>query len=87
MILAYILIVNASTYWAFRTDKMRAVRGQYRISEKNLLLLAALGGSPAAIYAQQRLRHKTHKQPFAAQLLGIVGLQAGAFIGLLTYPG
>ena len=78
----YALGVNALTYLAFRSDKRRAVRRQYRIPERRLLTLAALGGSPAALYAQQSLKHKNRKQPFATILLLITGLQIGALLGL-----
>jgi uncharacterized membrane protein YsdA (DUF1294 family) len=78
----YAVAINSLTYLAFRTDKRRAVRHQFRISESRLLTLAALGGSPAAIYAQQSLRHKNRKQPFATILLLITGLQIGSLLGL-----
>ena len=71
----YLVVVNALTYLSFRDDKRRAVLSRRRIPERRLLALAALGGSPAAFYAQQRLRHKTVKQPFASLLLAIAGLQ------------
>lgn len=72
----YLAVVNALTYLSFRADKRRAVRSQRRIPERRLLTLAAIGGSPAAIYAQQTLRHKTVKQPFATLLLAVAALQA-----------
>lgn len=79
----YLAVINALTYLSFREDKRRAMRFQRRIRERHLLALAAFGGSPAAIYAQQTLRHKTTKQPFATQLLVIVGLHIGVLAGLV----
>lgn len=79
----YLAVINALTYLSFRDDKRRAVQARRRIPERRLLALAALGGSPAAIYAQQTLRHKTAKQPFATLLLAIVGLQVGVLAGLV----
>jgi uncharacterized membrane protein YsdA (DUF1294 family) len=76
------MIINFITYFAFWTDKQRARQGGWRISEDNLFFLAVLGGSPAAIFAQQHLRHKTRKQPFSTVLLCILGLQIGAAIVL-----
>jgi len=78
----YLLVINSTTYLAFWSDKERAQQRLYRISESNLLFLALLGGSPAAIFAQQYLRHKTRKQPFCTILLCIPGIQTGVAIGL-----
>jgi uncharacterized membrane protein YsdA (DUF1294 family) len=73
----YLLAINLITYFVFWADKERAQRRLYRISERNLLLLAILGGSPAAILARQNLRHKIKKQPFSTILLCIPVIQIG----------
>jgi len=82
LLAAYLPIINALTYLAFAIDKERAQRRLYRIPEGNLLLLALLGGSPAAFFACLRLRHKTKKQPFGTHLFTIAGVQAFAAIWL-----
>lgn len=69
----YAVFANLLTYTAFAVDKHRAVQGGWRMPERTLLLLAALGGWPAAKLAQHRLRHKTRKQPFRL-MLNLVGL-------------
>ena len=76
----YLLAINAATYFAFWIDKTRARQGGYRVSESTLLSLSFLGGSPAALLARQRLRHKTLKQPFTGQLFAIIALQIGAVL-------
>ena len=81
-IAAWLLAINAATYLAFAGDKRRAGRGERRISERALLTLAVLGGSPAAFLAQRRLRHKTRKQPFAALLILVAVVQIAVVIGL-----
>lgn len=83
LLAAWLLAVNAATYLAFRQDKQAAIAGERRTPEQRLLLLAALGGSPAAVLAQRTLRHKTRKQPFATLLLLIAGLQAAGAAWLL----
>jgi len=80
--LIYLPVINVITWLAFWADKERARQGLYRIPERTLLLLALAGGSPAAIHAQQRLRHKTRKQPFATILAGIPVLQVATLIGI-----
>jgi uncharacterized membrane protein YsdA (DUF1294 family) len=85
----WLLLVNAVAYAAMAIDKSQAVasarRRVWRVPEAMLLGLAVLGGSPGALAAQQRLRHKTRKQPFAALLLAIAGLQLGGVIGWLLW--
>ena len=83
--LLHLLAINAITFAAFWIDKRRAQQGLYRVRERTLLLLALLGGSPAAILAQQRLRHKTRKQPFAGILASIAVIQIAALIGIVLF--
>ena len=54
------------TYAAYAIDKAAAVSGRWRTSEKTLHLLALACGWPGALWAQQRLRHKTAKPAFIA---------------------
>ncbi|MCU4538354.1 DUF1294 domain-containing protein [Acinetobacter bereziniae] len=64
MILLFVSIINVMTYWFYSQDKEAAQMNQRRVPENTLHILAFLGGWPAAWLAQQRLRHKTQKQPF-----------------------
>ena len=80
-ILAYMAAVNAMTFAMFAWDKRAAQTRAWRVPERRLLGLAALGGSPAALVARQILRHKTRKEPFGTILVWILGLQAGALAG------
>ncbi|MFM2300632.1 MAG: hypothetical protein RLZZ84_368 [Pseudomonadota bacterium] len=69
--------INAWTWLSFWYDKRQAATGGRRIAERTLLGLALIGGTPAAFFAQQTLRHKTRKQPFRAWLWLITAAQAG----------
>lgn len=73
---AYLIVVNGLTFAAFALDKRAAEHRAWRIPERRLLLLAALGGTPAALCAQQVPRHKTRKEPFRTSLWVIVAVQA-----------
>jgi uncharacterized membrane protein YsdA (DUF1294 family) len=77
-----LLIVNLGAAMAFAHDKRLAVEGGRRIRESTLLWLAAIGGSPGALWARQRFRHKTRKQPFGTQLELIAMAQVGVMLGL-----
>jgi uncharacterized membrane protein YsdA (DUF1294 family) len=70
--LGYMVAVNLATYALFAVDKRRAIEGDRRLPEKQLLLWSALGGVFGATLAQQRLRHKTRKEPFRTLLLGLL---------------
>jgi uncharacterized membrane protein YsdA (DUF1294 family) len=76
-------LVNAWTILRFWQDKQRAIAGERRVRESDLLGLALIGGSPGALLARQLFRHKTRKEPFSTQLLVIVVLQIGAIIGFV----
>lgn len=78
-----LLAVNLLTAWRFADDKRRAVAGDRRIPESDLLFLAAIGGTPGAFLARHVWRHKTRKQPFSTWLWLIATVQAGAAIGFL----
>ena len=64
MVLLFVSIINAMTYWMYAQDKEAAQNGNRRVPENTLHILSVLGGWPAAWLAQQKLRHKTQKQPF-----------------------
>lgn len=80
--LAALACINLWTIYCFRADKRSATLGRRRIPERDLLMLALIGGSPGAFYARQRFRHKSTKQPFSAFLwliaCGQIALIAGA---------
>jgi len=78
-----LLLINAWTILRFWQDKQRAIAGERRIRESDLLGLALIGGSPGALFARRLFRHKTRKEPFSTQLLLIVVLQVGALIGFV----
>lgn len=81
---ASLLLINLATVAAFALDKRRAMRGEWRIAESTLLSLAVIGGSPGAVWARRRFRHKTRKQPFSGTLDVIATIHAGVAIGLLA---
>ena len=78
-----LLTVNLWTILRFWQDKKRAIAGDWRIPEANLLGLALIGGSPGALLARRWFRHKTRKEPFSTLLLLIAALQVGAIAGLV----
>jgi len=84
--LGWLVFINMLTYATFARDKEAAERGDWRVPERTLLLMAAAGGSIGAIVARQHLRHKTRKQPFVTILFLIAAAQA-VFLGALIDSG
>lgn len=84
-LLLALVFINLWTMLAFWRDKKRAVAGERRFSEADLLVLALAGGSPGALLARRLFRHKTRKQPFSTRLFLIAAIQAGAAAGLIFF--
>lgn len=82
--IAYLACVNAVTFIAYGLDKRASMKGGWRISEKSLLSLAFLGGSPAAFLASRVFRHKTKKTSFRSKLILVVILQIILVVGYLA---
>lgn len=60
----YLLIINFLTWVVYGLDKGRAKSRKWRISERTLLVLAAVGGSAGALVGMLLFRHKTKKAKF-----------------------
>jgi uncharacterized membrane protein YsdA (DUF1294 family) len=81
----YLVIINVATFLVFLWDKVRAKNGEWRVKESTILLLAAIGGTPAAFIARALFRHKTRKQPFGYILIAIAVIQVIGVTGLIIY--
>ncbi len=64
VIVAYLVVVNVVAFAVYGTDKRRAERGNARIPEAVLLLLAFIGGAVGALAGMLRFHHKTRKLRF-----------------------
>ena len=76
----YIIGINVISFLVYGLDKWKARNEKYRISEKTLLLLAAIGGSIGAYAGMQIFRHKTQKAKFYLGVPAIILLQIGVFL-------
>ncbi len=74
----YLLIgINFITVTLAFIDKRAAIRGARRISERTLLLFAALGGSPGLYASMYLFHHKTKHAKFYIGVPLILLIQGG----------
>ncbi len=62
--LLHVVLLSLVAWFVYAWDKRRARADGRRISEANLLWLAALGGAAGAWIAMVRQRHKTKRRTF-----------------------
>lgn len=76
-LLIYLLIINALGFLLMRADKARAKKNRWRIPERTLMTVAALGGSLGSLMGMYLFRHKTRHRKF---VWGIPLLLAGQIV-------
>jgi len=76
----YLIFINLLTAYLFYYDKKSAKFGSWRTSEKTLLSMAAIGGTPAAYWAINKFRHKSKKSSFKSKLFVVAIAQFFALI-------
>jgi uncharacterized membrane protein YsdA (DUF1294 family) len=76
----WLIVVNLVTFAYYGLDKYLARMMVFRIPEKTLHTLSAVGGSPAALLAMWLFRHKTIKRSFRILFWCIVVLQTALTI-------
>lgn len=86
-LLVWYLVVGLVTFFVYAKDKRAAINGNWRVPEKTLHILSVAGGWLGALIAQDKLRHKTQKQPFRAIYWLTVAMNVAAFVWTLTPSG
>ena len=84
IILGYLLAVNITSFLLYGIDKYKAKKGQWRISEATLLLMAVIGGSIGAWAGMRLWHHKTMHKKFKYGIPVIIILQVALAVYLLT---
>jgi uncharacterized membrane protein YsdA (DUF1294 family) len=70
-----LLVLNAITFFVYGIDKWKAKKGEWRISEATLLILAIIGGSIGAWLGIKVWHHKTMHKKFKYGVPAIIVLQ------------
>ncbi|MDH5919674.1 DUF1294 domain-containing protein [Vibrio splendidus] len=86
-LLVWYLVIGVVTFFVYAKDKRAAINGNWRVPEKTLHILSVAGGWLGALIAQEKLRHKTQKQPFRAIYWLTVVINVAAFLWTLTPSG
>ena len=73
IIILYIFIINIFSFFLYKSDKEKAKKKKWRISEKTLLTMGFIGGGIGALSAMHIFRHKTKHYYFrVCNILGII---------------
>ena len=67
-ILIYLLVINLFGFFIMWLDKRKAKKGSWRIPEKTLFMVTALGGGIGTIVGMYTFRHKTQKLNFVIRI-------------------
>ena len=82
---SYLLLLSIITYLAYRADKSKAKKGQYRTKEKTLLLLSFFGGAFGGYPAMLIYRHKTKREHWYFTFVNVLGLAIHVTAAVLLF--
>ncbi len=80
----YLIVINIITWMMYGLDKWKAKSGKWRIPERTLLLVTALGGSAGALVAMLLFRHKTRKAKFVVGVPVLLVVHCVAIAGIVV---
>ena len=81
----YLITINALGLLLMLIDKEKARRKRWRIPEKSLFLVAAIGGSVGCNLGMYLLRHKTKHHSFTIGMPLILILQLAVAVYILMF--
>lgn len=84
MILPYLFIINAAGFVLMLIDKWKAKKNKWRIPERTLMTVAAVGGSLGSLLGMYTFRHKTQHPKFTIGIPVILALQIVAAVILYS---
>lgn len=83
IVLIYLFIMNAAGFLVMTVDKLFAKANAWRVPERTLLGVAAMGGSIGVWLAMYIVRHKTKHMKFVIGVPLILTIQIGFVLYLI----
>ncbi|MFB5662948.1 DUF1294 domain-containing protein [Alteribacillus sp. HJP-4] len=83
-ILIILAAVNLFAIVLMGLDKRKARKRQYRIPEKNFLVLCLLGGAAGVLVGMKIFRHKTKHKSFTMGVPLLLVMQAAALLYIIS---
>lgn len=77
-IIIYFIVINIIGFFIMYIDKQKAKKEKWRIPEKTLFIITALGGGIGTIAGMYTFRHKTQKIAF------VIGFPAITIMEIIT---
>lgn len=77
----YLIVLNLVGFFIMLIDKKRAIKNQWRISEKALIGISIIGGSIGMLAGMNTFRHKTKHKKFTIGIPVILVIQ----VAILAY--
>lgn len=84
-IILYFICINIFGFFIMWLDKRKAKKGAWRIPEKTLFIITALGGGIGTIAGMYTFKHKTQKIQFVIGLPFITILEIVTIIYFVFY--
>ena len=84
-IILYFIVINIFGFFIMWLDKRKAKKGAWRIPEKTLFIITALGGGIGTIAGMYTFRHKTQKIQFVIGLPFITILEIVTIVYFVFY--
>jgi len=81
----YMLAISLLAVIVTIIDKKRAIKHKYRIPERTLIVISALGGSVAMLITMNIIRHKTKHLKFMVGIPIIIIVQIALLVYIINY--
>lgn len=85
MLIGYLLLINAVSFFLMLADKRKAEKRRWRIPESTFVTLAVLGGSLGVIAGMHAFHHKTKHLKFTLVIPVILAVQILLIIVIFTF--